>query len=115
MKRKFGFGTTSLMLFILAMIWPSNIKWLNDFCLGDVVLDFINLPAWSTNSIGRIGVHHTVYYTFVILILAIIVGHKFPEHIFAKLGKILATIYTVILLFFLFVSCMTIGRLSLLE
>ncbi|WP_027400114.1 hypothetical protein [Anaerovorax odorimutans] len=104
MKKKFGFGTLSIILFIFAIVWSRDIKSLNNFCLGDAVLHFINLPAWSTHLNGNIGLHYTVFYSFAILILAIIVGQKYPEHIFAKSGKILSAIFAILFAFAWFIS-----------
>ncbi|MHC1722989.1 MAG: hypothetical protein AB9836_07295 [Aminipila sp.] len=108
MKKKFGFGTLSMILFIFAIVWSRDIKSLNNFCLGDAVLNFINLPAYSTYPNGNPGLHYTVFYSFAILILAVIVGHKFPEHIFAQSGTILSAICALLFLYTWFVSSMTI-------
>lgn len=107
MKKQFGFGTLSIILFIFAMVWPRDIKSLNDFCLGDTVLHFLNLPAYSTYPNGNPGLHYTVFYSFAILIFAIIIGHKFPEHIFAKSGKILSAICALLFIWTWFLSAMT--------
>lgn len=61
-KKKLGVGSLSLPLALLAIIWGSNIKWLDDFCLGDVVLNFLNLPSWSD---GDTGIHFTVFYGLI--------------------------------------------------
>ncbi|QAT43857.1 hypothetical protein [Aminipila luticellarii] len=107
MKKKFGVGTLSLILFIFAMVWTSDIKSLDGFCLGDTVLNFINLPAYSIYPNGNPGLHYTTFYSFAMLIIAIILGHKFPEHIFAKSGKILSIIFSLLFVYTWFVSSMT--------
>ena len=45
-KKKIGIGTISLLLVIFAFIWSFNVL---DFCIGDKVLDFFNIPTWSGN------------------------------------------------------------------
>lgn len=88
------------MLFLFAILWSLNIKILNDFCLGDVVLQSINVPTWSN---GNFGTHYTVFYSLMFLIPAIIIGWKFPNNRFAKAGKVASIILTCILIiFFLF-------------
>ncbi|WP_312648884.1 hypothetical protein [Aminipila sp.] len=94
MKKEFGIGSLSLVLFILAILWSASIKKI--FCLGDIVLNSVNLPSWSN---GNMGTHYTMFYAIVFLIPAIIVGHKFPNHIFAKAGKIVSIAWLCILLF----------------
>lgn len=37
-KKKLGVGSFALVLALLAIVWGSNIQWLDDFCLGDYVL-----------------------------------------------------------------------------
>lgn len=88
MKKKFGLGSISLVLFIITILWSININGLTGLCLGDAVLNFMNLPAWSTCSNGKIGIHYTIFYTIVFLIPAIILGYKFPNDRYAKGGKI---------------------------
>ncbi|WP_312648870.1 hypothetical protein [Aminipila sp.] len=88
MKKEFGVGSISLVLFIITILWSVNINGLKGFCLGDAVLKFMDLPAWSTCSNGKIGIHFTIFYTIVFLIPAIILGYKFPNHRYAKGGKI---------------------------
>lgn len=100
MKKKFGIGSLSLVLFILAILWSINTKVLNDFCLGDVVLKSINIPTWSN---GNVGVHNTVFYSFIFIVPGIILGCKFPNHRFAKSGKVSSTILACILIIFLIV------------
>lgn len=108
MKKKFGFGTSSIILFIFAIVWSRNMKSLNNFCLGDAVLSFINLPAWSTYPNGNLGLHYTAFYSFAILILSIIVGLKFHDHIFAKSGIILSSICALLFIYTCIVSSMTV-------
>lgn len=108
MKKKIGFGSLSIILFIFAIVWCKSIKTLNNFCLGDTILQFIKLPAWETNPNGNLGLHYTVFYSLPILIAAIIIGHKFPKHIFAKSGKFLSALYALTFAFTWLVSSMTI-------
>ena len=43
-KKKTGVGSLSLLLVLAALVWSYNIF---GFCLGDKVLTYLNLPAWS--------------------------------------------------------------------
>ncbi|MDF2802058.1 MAG: hypothetical protein K0S61_1961 [Anaerocolumna sp.] len=85
MSKKWGIGSFSFLLFILTILWSVNIKSLGDFCLGDFLLNAVDLPTWSN---GLSGTHYTVYYSFIFLIPATIIGIKFKNHKFAKSGKI---------------------------
>ncbi len=78
-KKKIGIGTISLLLVIFAFIWSFNVL---DFCIGDKVLDFFNIPTWSGNgneqqivdaffivTFTKDGqsIHYTVFYSFILL------------------------------------------------
>jgi hypothetical protein len=82
MKKKIGMGSVSFLLFILAIVWSFNIK---EFCLGDIILNTIGLPAWSG---GNYGTHYTVFYSLIFLIPSIIIGYKYPSDLFAKTWKV---------------------------
>lgn len=99
MKKQFGLGSISLILFILAILWSVNIRGLNNFCLGDVVLNSINISTWSD---GNLGIHYTIFYTFIFLVPAIIIGCKFPNHRYAKSGMFASIIMTCLLIIFFF-------------
>jgi hypothetical protein len=91
MKKKLGIGSISLILFALGVIWSANIK--RQFCLGDIILNAIGLPAWSN---GNSGNHYTIIYALIFLIPSILVGYKFPDDLFAKTGKVSSMILALI-------------------
>lgn len=86
-KKKLGVGSFALVLALLAIVWGSNIQWWDGFCLGDYVLNLLNLPSWSN---GTVGTHYTVFYGLIFLIPAIILGTKKREDLFATSGKWIA-------------------------
>lgn len=83
-KKKLGAGSISLLLVILALIWSCNIKWLDNFCLGDYILNTFNIPSWSN---GTNGIHYTIFYSYIFLIPAAILGVKKKDDLFATVGK----------------------------
>ncbi len=83
-NKKIGIGSFSLLLGIIAVFWSSNISWLNDFCFGDKILRYINLPTWSN---GTDGTHYTVFYAYLFLIPALILSQRFKNNLFSKAGK----------------------------
>lgn len=99
MKKRFGAGSISIALFILAMVWSTSIKAFDNFCLGDFVLNAIGLQAWSN---GSHGTHYAIFYSIVFLLPAIIMGYKFRSHLFAKTGTICSTSLTGVLVLALF-------------
>lgn len=58
MEKKLGMGSISLALFILAVLWSVSIKSLDNFSLGDIVLNAVGLQAWSNDTSGK---HYTVF------------------------------------------------------
>ncbi len=93
MKKRIGLGSISLLLVILAFVWSFNIF---GYCLGDKILTMLHLPTWSN---GTIGTHYTVFYSFLFLIPAIIIGNIKKSDLFAVIGKRLAYIFIGLLLF----------------
>ena len=89
MKKKIGKGSWSLLLCLLALLWGSNIGWLNNFCLGDFVLGLFGIPAWSN---GTGGVHYTVFGTLILLIPAFFIGLQWKDDLFATAGKYISGI-----------------------
>ena len=81
MKKKIGTGSTSMLLVILALIWSCNIR---DFCIGDLVLTYLGLPAWSN---GSVGMHYTVFWGLLLYLPAFLLGHRYESHLFARTGK----------------------------
>lgn len=100
-SKKLGMGSLALLLSIIAIIWCCNIRCLDNFCLGDMVLKLLKLPSWSN---GANGTHYTVFYGLIFLIPAFILGAKQKQDLFATAGKTIAGFLIVIftaMLFFL--------------
>lgn len=95
--KKVGFGTISLLLFVLAIVWSFSYQ--RTFCLGDTVLRFLGLKAWSN---GNTGIHYTVFYSFVFLIPGFLLSRKHKDHFAANLGGFLSAIFGLFLLLSIF-------------
>jgi len=81
MKKKPGFGSLSLLLVILALLWGCTI---NGFCLGDQVLAQLGMSGWSD---GSFRIHYSVFHGIVLYIPAFFLGKKYNHHLFAQSGK----------------------------
>ena len=96
--KKIGVGSISLLFLILAIIWSFSFG-LNGFCLGDAVLSFFNLPAWSN---GNSGTHYTIFYSIIFLLPAISISFKYESHLFAGIAKCISSIFAAVILIALF-------------
>lgn len=109
-KKKIGISSVSLLLVIVAVIWSYNIL---DFCMGDKILTFLNLPTWSGKESGQQiintfsivpftkdgqSIHYTVFYSFILLFPAIVLAIRNKNDLFANIGKWLALVFIVLLL-----------------
>ena len=92
--KKIGFGTVSFLLVIFAIVWSFSFG-LNGFCLGDMVLSFLGLPAWSN---GNSGTHYTIFYSLIFLLPAVPLSFKYESDLFAKIAKWISTIFSLVLL-----------------
>ena len=81
MKKKIGAGSISMLLVVLALIWSCNFQ---DFCIGDLVLTYLGLPAWSE---GSLRIHYTVFWALLLYIPAFFLGHRYESHLYARSGK----------------------------
>lgn len=93
-NKKIGIGSMSLLLVIIAFFWAFEIQGL---CLGDSILATLNIPTWS-NSANASGVHYTIFYSFIFLIPALMLGIKYKNDLFAKVGKWFSLGFIVLLL-----------------
>ena len=100
-SKKWGLGSLALVLSIIAIIWSFNMPWLDDFCLGDIVLDYMGIPIWSN---GTSGTHYTVFYSFVFFVPAFAFGMWKKNDLFAKVGRRIAGFFiaTMSIIFFVF-------------
>ena len=99
MKNKFGPGSLSVILDMIAHTWSYNI---DGYCLGDKVLEYWNMPQWS-NPTNSTGIHYTVYYSFLLLIPAIILSVKYKDNFLSRLGKWWAISISILLVLGLFI------------
>lgn len=97
-NKKVGIGSLSLLLVVIAFIWTFEFF---GICVGDHILTTFNIPTWA-NMANASGVHYTIYYSFIFLVLALILGLKFKNNLFAKVGTILSIIFISILVLGLF-------------
>jgi hypothetical protein len=92
--KKIGFGTVSFLLVIFAIIWSFSFG-LNGFCLGDIILSFLGMSAWSN---GNSGTHYTIFYSLIFLLPAVPLSFKYESDLFAKIAKWISTIFSLVLL-----------------
>lgn len=97
-NKQISYGSLSLLLVIVAFLWSFNIF---GFCMGDFILNLLNIPSWS-NNVNSSGIHYTIYYALLFLIPALILGLKFKNNLFSKIGTVLSVIFIVILVMGLF-------------
>lgn len=101
-NKKIGFGSLSLLLCIIGILFSFSFG--NKGSLGDVIINFLGLRAWSH---GNRGEHYTIYYTFIFFIPSIILGFKFKDDLGAKLGKMISFIMLAIIFLFITFSVIT--------
>lgn len=92
------FGMVSFLLVIFAILWSFSFG-LNGFCLGDTILSFLGMPAWSN---GNSGTHYTIFYSLIFLVPAVLISFKYENDLFARLAKWISTIFSLVLLAGLF-------------
>lgn len=92
--KKIGFGTVSFLLVIFAIIWSFTVG-LNGFCLGDTILSFLGMPAWSN---GNSGTHYAIFYSLIFLLPAVSISFKYESDLFARIAKWISTIFSLVLL-----------------
>ena len=94
-SKRYGIGSLSLLLGIMAILWCCNIQWWDGFCLGDCVLRMLGLPAWSN---GDSGVHFTVFYGLIFTVPAWLLARRYLNDKFAVAGRNIAVVLTFALL-----------------
>ena len=66
------------LIFWLIIIFAFVFSWSYNFsCLGDEILNYFGLPAWSVNNSS--GSHYTVIYSAVMVLIAIIIRVKYSN------------------------------------
>lgn len=91
-KNKIGIGSASLLLFIIGCLFSFTF---NGICIGDNILNYIGLKAWSNVNTGT---HYTIFYSLVFFIPSLIIGYKFKDNFGSKSGKILSAIIVTIII-----------------
>lgn len=85
MKKQIGIGTFSFGFFLMAIFWNLYDKEFQTTCFGDIVLQTLGLKTWSK---GNMGIHYTIFYTFIFLIPSILISFKYPHDFLSKAGRI---------------------------
>jgi hypothetical protein len=83
MKTKIGWGTASIGILILAILFSINLS--RTFCLGDVVLKGLGLKVFSAGD--GLGMHNTIFYSGGMLFVGYFVGRIFSKDFGAKVGR----------------------------
>ena len=96
--KKIGCGTIAFLLVTFAILWSFSFG-LNGFCLGDTILTFLGMPAWSN---GNSGTHYTIFYSLIFLVPAVLISFKYENDLFARLAKWISIIFSLVLLAGLF-------------
>ena len=92
--KKIGCGTIAFLLVTFAILWSFSFG-LNGFCLGDTILTFLGMPAWSN---GNSGTHYTIFYSLIFLLPAVPLSFKYESDLFSKIAKWISTIFSFVLL-----------------
>lgn len=101
-KKRLGIGSLSLIIFVFSFLFTSlNINTQNATHtqkLGEIIVNFLKINAAYD------------FITVILLVLAIYIGKKYEQHLFATLGKILSMI--LLSLFIIFIVLALIQRIS---
>jgi hypothetical protein len=101
-KKNMGVGSLSLPLVIFAIIFGVSFK--NNVAIGDRLLRFIGLKAWSNEYSGT---HYTAFYSLVLIGVGWLIGSKFKTHWGAKVGKTVASIVVWIIAISIIIQMLT--------
>ncbi|MCP3809303.1 hypothetical protein NLX78_18855 [Paenibacillus sp. Lou8.1] len=98
-RKKIGWGSLSLLLSLLGMAVSFEF---GNYILGDQLLSFLGLPAWS-NSVDNTRFHYTIFLSSIFFIPSLVIGYKNPKEFGATIGKRVSSIYlTLIIISLLF-------------
>ncbi|MCP3779448.1 MULTISPECIES: hypothetical protein [unclassified Paenibacillus] len=98
-RKKVGWGSLSLLLSLLGIAVSFEF---GDYILGDQLLSFFGLSAWS-NPVDNTRFHYTIYLSSIFFIPSLIIGYKNPKEFGATIGKRISSIYlTLIIISLLF-------------
>ncbi|PKM76923.1 MAG: hypothetical protein CVU90_10120 [Firmicutes bacterium HGW-Firmicutes-15] len=98
MTRKKILGVLSIALLLFAFMFGSTTQ--SEYSLGDIILRFLGLKAWSLESVGlsRQGYHYTVLYAIGFVILGYVGAKHFLKEVYPKIIELLPT-FTLMLFF----------------
>ncbi|MDQ0494747.1 hypothetical protein [Paenibacillus brasilensis] len=87
-EKKIGWGTLSLLLALLGMAVSFEF---GNYILGDQLLSFLGLPAWS--NVDNTRFHYTFFLSSIFFAPSLIIGYKNPNEFGAFIGKWISSIY----------------------
>lgn len=93
MNKKMVMGFISYGLIFIALIMAISFK--NKVCIGDSILNMMGIKAWSH---GTMGIHCTVIYAFIVVILAWIASAKLLGEKYEKLVRSIPAVILLLLL-----------------
>ncbi|MFD9624228.1 hypothetical protein [Peribacillus muralis] len=91
-----GVGSLSLALCLIGILF--TFRFGDKFCIGDIILNYIGLSAWSN---GDSGIHYTMFYSIIFFIPAFIIGNIYSNNKGAKAGKVISGFLSVLLVLIL--------------
>lgn len=91
-KRKFGFGTISLLLIFSAVVFSFN--FFGAPSLGDLILLKFHIKPWSKMDHGF---HYTILFSLGISYLSLILSSKHRNQFGAKLSRRISKFYSILL------------------
>jgi hypothetical protein len=83
-----GWGSLSLLLALIGMSISFEF---GNYILGDQLLSFLGLPAWS--NVDNTGYHYTFLLSIIFFIPSLIIGYKNPKEFGSNIGKRVSGIY----------------------
>lgn len=91
--KKIGLGSLAIIFPVLALLWGFSY---NRLSVGDIILSYFNIPAWSDDIIGTAinatGIHYTSLISIALLVLSLIFGICKKENLFAISGVVFSAI-----------------------
>lgn len=103
MNKKFGWGSLSLILFIVGILFSVTIG--RTFCLGDILLESVGLKGWL--HMEHSSMNLKIFISEFLLIVGYLMGRIFKNDLFARTGRLLCLtigIITGLILVFFMVS-----------
>ncbi|MBE6022443.1 MAG: hypothetical protein E7231_04300 [Cellulosilyticum sp.] len=92
-KKQVGFGSTSLILLVLGVLWASDI---NHFCIGDYILNTLGMKSWSSGN--HLGNHIGILYSLIFLLPSCYIAYKWPYDLGANICLKISTIFSLLII-----------------